>query len=136
MSLSLSTLGLGLTMQRISGGFGPELVTNGTFDTDISGWTDNDTGLATWVDGRMRLERTGAGTTGGADLERQTLSWVIGRTYRAVAVIRYDSADPTLGVTFGIIGVDGVEKALLANIKTNATSVPASLQTKFADWGI
>ena len=40
-----------------------ELVTNGTFDTDISGWTTatGTTGSATWSSGKMRLERTGSG---------------------------------------------------------------------------
>lgn len=43
---------------------GAELVTNGTFDTDISGWTGTGGGTKTWNNGVYRGE--GGGTSGGS----------------------------------------------------------------------
>lgn len=36
---------------------GSELITNGTFDTDLTGWSDNP-GTSTWVDGEAKLSET------------------------------------------------------------------------------
>lgn len=45
-----------------AGGLGPELVTNGTFDTDVAGWTAQLDGVIDWVSpGRLRLTTTTSG---------------------------------------------------------------------------
>jgi hypothetical protein len=97
----------------------PELVVNGDFATDISGWTNNDTGVATFQSGRLRLERTGSGTTSGMDLQRQTIMpTVIGQSYDFKGTIRYVTADNTGVNTFGGLGIDGIE--LMAGSDRNA----------------
>ncbi|RWJ41570.1 hypothetical protein [Mesorhizobium sp.] len=64
-----------------SRGFGPDLITNGTFDADLTGWTDSDTGTgeSTWSAGAMRL----VGVDGSNRARRsQVKTLVSGRTYR------------------------------------------------------
>jgi hypothetical protein len=63
---------------------GSELVTNGTFTTDLSGWTDASigTGSATWdatSGGRVAIYRFDANNAG---VIRQQLTTVAGKTYR------------------------------------------------------
>ena len=56
---------VGLQLDKSKGlVLGPELVTNGTFDTDVSGWTNNlSGGTNTWVSpGAMRIESTVGGS--------------------------------------------------------------------------
>lgn len=78
MSLSLG-IGLGLTMQRGSSPFGPELVTNGGFDTDTD-WTKG-TG---WTIGSGVATKT-AGSAAGLDQNTPILTFP--GTYR----ITYDA---------------------------------------------
>jgi hypothetical protein len=57
-----------------------ELVTNGTFNTDISGWTPNSAGAAVWdASAQMKVVTLGAGSWNYAT---QTIATVIGKTYR------------------------------------------------------
>lgn len=60
----------------------PELVTNGGFDTDLTGWSESDPNLtATWVAGGVQLFRSGA--VNPANCFIQTVSGLtIGRFYR------------------------------------------------------
>lgn len=63
-------------------GDNPELVSNGTFDADISGWTENGTGVTgEWDAGRLKVTTA----PGGGDV-RQEIATEIGRTYR----LRFD----------------------------------------------
>ena len=57
---------------------GPELVTNGTFDTDTSGWTSWQTGVLSVDSSRLKVEN-GAATISGA---YQIITVVVGRTYK------------------------------------------------------
>ncbi len=57
---------------------GPELVTNGGFDSDLSGWTSYDVGTVTWSAGRARFETVGAQTAG----RYTTFTTVVGKAYR------------------------------------------------------
>jgi len=52
---------VGLALDQSQGAeLGPELITNGTFDTDLSGWTASAADAdITWQSGAMRLQRTG-----------------------------------------------------------------------------
>lgn len=47
------------------GGYGPELIVNGTFDTDVSGWSGGggDTTFAWHASGKMSITRSGSGIT-------------------------------------------------------------------------
>ena len=57
-------------------GYGPELVTNGTFDTDVSGFTANGTATLSAVSGRMRI------TSGGGNARAiQGVPTVVGKSY-------------------------------------------------------
>ena len=74
-----------VTFTRSSGGtalrpisYGPELVTNGTFDTDLSGWTEDASGVVTWSDG-VALVGNGNGVSN--TYFSQTVSAVSGKTY-------------------------------------------------------
>jgi hypothetical protein len=60
---------------------GPELVTNGTFDTDISGWTDQSTGSGSisWLSGSMAIYRLNGSNRGKA---RQDISGTSGKVYK------------------------------------------------------
>ena len=60
--------------------YGPELVTNGTFDTDLSGWTVTNPNCY-WVSdngGSCRCENV-AGSVGSM---RQRIAYEVGKTYR------------------------------------------------------
>ena len=57
---------------------GPELVTNGTFDSDLSGWTENTSGVVTWSDG-VALVGDGNGVIN--TFFAQTVPAVSGKTY-------------------------------------------------------
>lgn len=63
---------------------GAELVSNGTFDTDTTGWTHSGAGSSSVVSGKLRIDST-AGIGG----ETQDIPCVIGTTY-------YVSADVTM----------------------------------------
>jgi hypothetical protein len=55
---------------------GPEMVTNGTFDSNITGWS-NQAGDVTWSSGRIAVGRA----TSGYALANQNIPTVVGRTY-------------------------------------------------------
>ena len=58
---------------------GSEIVTNGTFDTDTSGWTANLLAIVTWVSGQMSVQNTVADARYKAS---QAVTCVVGRTYQ------------------------------------------------------
>lgn len=69
---------VGLILDKSKGlVLGPELVTNGTFDTNINGWTSNQGQTPVWSAGRLRLSTQGS--TGTSVL--QAISCVVGRSY-------------------------------------------------------
>ena len=86
---------------------GSELVTNGTFDTDVSGWSTRDTGVISYDSGALKLERTGAGTVAGVALAYQTVSGLtVGNVYEASATILFDSADSTASAAYAELAID------------------------------
>lgn len=92
-------LGFGLGLSAIvapSWGGYPELVVNGRFDTDLSGWTDASTAPSTviWSAG-IALWQTD-GVAGGRI--RQSVTTEIGKTYR---LSRLGSANLAAGTTAG-----------------------------------
>lgn len=65
---------------QINGGFGANLVTNGTFNTDILGWANTSTppALIQWSAGRMNMQRT----TGTARADQQVSGLEVGKKYQ------------------------------------------------------
>ena len=63
-------------------GYGPELITNGSFDSNIDDWSVSN-GTASWVGGQLLLNETGSdGVTARA---YQTITTVVGTTYWVTA---------------------------------------------------
>ena len=113
-----------ITFSRASGGtalrkiaYGPELVTNGTFDTDTSGWSSFGSGITvSWSNGRLR---TVASFSGGSVGVRQVISGLtVGKPYLISAqlwditqsatngpTLRWGNGDITSGYT--ILHYDG-----------------------------
>ena len=68
---------------------GTELVTNGTFDSDVSGWTPTGTGSLAWVSGELQLT-----SAAGYDQARQAMSgFTVGKTYRVTVSIGASSSN-------------------------------------------
>ena len=70
---------------------GTELVTNGTFDTDISGWTNAmpSAGTVTWDSSqRLKVEAIGVGYTA-----TYQFSATVGKVYKIVATLEADAAN-------------------------------------------
>ena len=82
-------------VESITGG---ELITNGTFDTDYSGWSAHSTATLTWVSGALQVD---GGASGGKAV--QAITTVIGKSYvvecnvTTLPTNRYISA----GIVFG-----------------------------------
>ena len=77
---------------------GAELVVNGTFDTDTSGWTTSNSTLSV-VDGKLRVTNVGA-TSG---IGYQSFPTTIGKTYKytVTATAETSSALPRIGTAIG-----------------------------------
>ena len=69
---------MGLVLDGV-GTVGPNLVTNGSFDSGITGWTASGNAALSHQAGRMRVERTDAA---GYPAGQQTIALVSGKTYR------------------------------------------------------
>ena len=66
---------------------GTELVTNGGFDSDVSGWTSQLSSTLTWSSGQMEVVSTGANS-----LAYQNLTLVIGNVYELTYNVYQDVA--------------------------------------------
>ena len=68
---------------------GTELVTNGDFDSNVSGWTPTGTGSLAWVSGELQLT-----SAAGYDQARQAMSgFTVGKTYRVTVSIGASSSN-------------------------------------------
>lgn len=74
---------------------GAELVTNGTFDSNITGWTVTQ-GTVTWSGSKLYLQNTGSGSNA-----RQTISTVPGKTYTLTGVFSSASGSSNIGISLG-----------------------------------
>ena len=98
-----------ITFSRASGGtalrkisYGSELVTNGTFDSDTSGWAANNSSLSA-VSGRLRLTQQGAGL----GFAQTTFATVVGKVYRlAWDYVAGTAPTPTTRVATSTLGSD------------------------------
>lgn len=81
---------------------GPELVTNGTFDTDTTGWTSSTVyaSTAAVVSGELQVT-----ATAGFGRQLQAITCVVGKTYQISGKARVVSAgNAVLGITTSSIG--------------------------------
>lgn len=110
----------GISVREVLVGLGPELVTNGGFDSDLSGWTDYSGAPATvtWSNGLMLFNTDGAASA----RRRQVVNTVVGRTY-VLSGVTTGAAYLTCGTTSGgehyVTAVNGVtSKAFVATTTT------------------
>ena len=95
---------VGLMLDKSKGlVLGPELVTNGTFDSNINGWSalDGRGMTGAWVSGTMELTTSATVRCGFS----QNVTTVIGKTYSVVATVRAGTFTGTIEVSVnGIAG--------------------------------
>jgi hypothetical protein len=108
-----------LTFSRASSGtaltkvaYGPELVTNGTFDSDTSGWSSSGTATLSALSGELLVTNNGV-TYGYA---RQDITTVIGETYEVTATVRRGTASQAY------VQVGPVTSGSLLNLTTFSTT--------------
>jgi len=82
---------------------GPELVTNGTFDTDTSGWTTQLSASVAWVSGEAEITASATNNSGIS----QSISFVVGKVYIVTATVRRGTCSDVLRV-----GVNGIGDVL------------------------
>lgn len=112
---------------------GPELVTNGNFNTDVSGWAPQLTGATiTWRDGKMEL----FGGSGGGRATQTVSGLEIGETYVFRATMLEPSAnsiscrlttDPAGSSTGQIYGSANVAAGQISSIVTSFVAATTSI---------
>lgn len=121
-----------VSVREVLVGFGPELVTNGGFDNDLSGWTDASAAGASmsWVNGRA------VGNTDGTTIARLRSSFptVIGRTYRIAVAGTGGILVGTVAGTSDITSVVGGEKTFVATTATTYISYTNSVNGLYLDF--
>lgn len=98
-------------------GLGSELVTNGTFDTDVSGWTASSGKTIAWSSGEL-LMSVDYPTSGGAV---QTLTTEVGKTYYFSCTARR-SAGTNTGVLFQVRSSATWPGSFLAGAETTSAT--------------
>jgi hypothetical protein len=123
---------------------GPELVTNGTFDTDVSGWTNYNGGTFTVVSGELNVTTDASTPNSGI---YQQFSTVVGKVYRVLGDITSVTGTPRLLVGTGIgsgslvnvfnstngttVSVDHYFVATATTTYVSLQTAPVSTQSKF-----
>lgn len=110
MSLSLG-IGLGLTHKQVDSLYGPELVTNGTFDADVAGWLNVTTAVISW-NALGYGDVTSISSNNGS---YRTLTTEIGKTYRAIGTSEVASIFHRLRVGNGAIPDAGLGDSTSVN---------------------
>lgn len=81
---------------------GTALVTNGTFDTDISGWTTSGSTTAIWTPSGIQVNRNGVFST----QPKQAISLIAGKTYEVSCYVATTPSNDFGGVE--VFAADGV----------------------------
>jgi hypothetical protein len=114
---------------------GPELVTNGTFDTNLTGWTVSATATASvpvWASGRIKLVSDGSGFS----IADQQLTTVAGKQYKLSLFLTYPgtgTVDYRIGTTQGggeIIGISSVSAGGTTTISFVATGTASWIRVR------
>lgn len=104
---------------------GPNVVTNGTFDTDIAGWTSfGSGGSSAWADGAMRLTVTAAGS--GTFGRYRDIPVTSGKTYQFSILGRRVSGNATCRIT--LYDAVGFSAQIAVNTFTGTEYTPFSVQ--------
>lgn len=105
----------------------PELLTNGTFDTDVSGWNLSASGALTWVSGKARLT-----TTGSSAFFHQSFSTVIGRWYELSADLSFISGATSITLYAGTSAGNGANlQSFVSGIAVHRRWFKATATTTF-----
>jgi hypothetical protein len=119
------------TLQIKSGDLGGELVANGTFDTDTSGWTASNATLA--VDAG-RLKVTGTDTTGAANgVAHQAIACVIGKTYKVSANLVVGVGSIGFGIGTTALGLETYFSGYSATTRLVETTFVATSTTHYVN---
>lgn len=103
---------------------GPELVTNGGFDTNIAGWTPRASGTTlSWVSGQLRIN-SGAGSFSSAS---QVLSLTVGRTYLVTAQISTENSATRTKISI----VNNAATVVLVNSAETTSTLPTNVRLVF-----
>jgi hypothetical protein len=97
---------------------GPELVSNGGFDTDLAGWGNTSAGTSSWGGGEALCATVSNGVAGGIT---QALTLTVGKSYLVTASLRKVSGD---GVTIYI-----TNNALSAVVATGELIAQSTMRT-------
>jgi len=110
--------------------YGPHLITNGTFDTDLSGWTATGSGTLTWNPaGTMTIDATG----GISQIADQQITVTPGNKYKIRAThlgggINSPSTDFTVQVLDSTLSITYVN---LAKVDLDALGTPGYVDVEF-----
>ena len=96
-----------------------ELVTNGTFDTDVSGWIAAQSGTLTVNSGRLEIANSVGGSSGAA---YQTIPTIVGRTYTA-SFEEIDGTSATNIVRLGANGFGTLDYYNLSNLEPGTYTI-------------
>ena len=96
--VSFSRASGGTALRKIS--YGTELVTNGTFDTDTTGWTAVRSSTLSSPSNNLRVTNAGGVTAGAAE---QVVSTEVGKVYQISADFTYGGATSgAIRIPFGL----------------------------------
>lgn len=118
LTLSLSSI----AATGVKTPFGPELISNGTFDTNTTGWTASGATL-TVVSGAMRVTNS-AGASG---YGYQAVTTVIGATYQIAGTL----TNGTSGARLRVGTTAGGSEILLLSASTPGTTFVATATTTY-----
>ena len=107
---------------------GTELVTNGTYDTDTSGWSNSRATLSV-VSGKLRVTSTG----GNYPMAFQEITTVIGRRYRITADVTFGT---TAGAVIQVNSETGQSFTTSGGVLTSSGSVSADFTANITNTNI
>lgn len=119
---------VGLVLDKSQGlVLGPELVTNGTFDTNITGWTGTTAGgVVSWDAGRLKIVNQGAGY----GYSTAPIQVVAGRTY-LLSGVRSGASSSNISITKLATGTDSIYAGTTGAGPMEATFVADATATRY-----
>jgi len=107
---------------------GSELVTNGTFDSDTSGWTGESTAILTWSSGELNVDRNSGNSVGAT----QTVTTVIGKPY----VLSVEAVSATNGIWINVTGGTQIDESSTPTLGVRTISFVATSTSTKIDLGV
>lgn len=118
-------IGMGVATGDYASRYGPELITNGTFDSNVTGWTAQSGANVSWDAGTMLVANTPGDTFSGAS---QTITTEAGETYRIRVTVDATTGGPGIRVNDGPTAGGGLLFELIAVGQYEFTFAAASTQ--------